>query len=87
MIRFDTKKDMEYFNNLYYKMCEKDKEIERLTAESTEWESKCYKYQDRIDKAIKYIEEETRYSNLLGTVEFYGDTDYLINLLKGDNNV
>ena len=35
---------------------EKDIEINKLTAESTEWESKCYQLQDRIDKAIRHIE-------------------------------
>ena len=42
----------------------KDKEIERLTAESTEWESKCYKYQDIIDeleKSWKKQQEHYRY--------------------------
>ena len=38
------------------KKVEKDKEIERLTAESTEWESKCYKYQDIIDELEKMID-------------------------------
>lgn len=32
------------------------KEIERLIAESTEWESKCYKYQDIINELEKEIE-------------------------------
>lgn len=36
---------------------EKDKEIERLTAESTEWESKCYKYQDIINELEKWLED------------------------------
>ena len=35
----------------------KDKEIERLTVESTEWESKCYKYQDIIDELEKWLKE------------------------------
>ena len=30
MIRFDTKKDMERYANLYHQIYEKDKEIERL---------------------------------------------------------
>lgn len=30
MIRFDTKKDMEHYDNLYHQIYEKDKEIERL---------------------------------------------------------
>lgn len=30
-------------------------EIERLTAESTEWESKCYKYQDIIKEVREFL--------------------------------
>lgn len=45
-------------NTLRHSVKEKDKEIERLTAESTEWESKCYKYQDIIDELEKYTIEQ-----------------------------
>ena len=38
----------------------KDKKIDRLTDESTEWESKCYDLQNRIDKASKYNEHLIR---------------------------
>ena len=34
----------------------KNKEIEKLTAESTEWESKCYHYQDILNELEKEIE-------------------------------
>lgn len=34
------------------------KEIERLTAESTKWESKFYDEVKKVDKAIEYIENE-----------------------------
>lgn len=37
---------------------EQEKEIERLTAESTEWESKFYDEAKKVDKAIKYIEQQ-----------------------------
>lgn len=37
-----------------------NKEIERLTAESTEWESKCYKYQDIINELEKVLNEEVK---------------------------
>ena len=30
MIRFDTKKDMEHYDNLYKQIIDKDKEIDRL---------------------------------------------------------
>ena len=36
---------------------EKDKEIERLTAESTKWESKFYDEAKKVDKAIEFIKE------------------------------
>ena len=46
------------------------KEIERLTAESTEWKSKCYKYQDIINELEKSI---------LQKLEFYkNDKEYFI---------
>ena len=35
---------------------EKDKEIARLTAESTKWESKFYDEAKKVDKAIEYME-------------------------------
>lgn len=44
--------------NIYDRLEEKDKEIERLTAESTEWESKCYKYQDIINELEKWLEDQ-----------------------------
>ncbi len=34
---------------------EKDKEIARLTAESTKWESKFYDEAKKVDEAIEYI--------------------------------
>ena len=47
---------------------EQQKEIERLTAESTEWESKCYKYQNIIDELEKYInkmiKEDSKYNDV-----------------------
>lgn len=53
------------------------KEIERLTAESTKWESKFYDEAKKVDKAIEYIENETTYSD-------YKEMDTLINILRGD---
>jgi len=34
---------------------EKDKEIEKLTAESTKWESKFYDEAKKVDRAIEFI--------------------------------
>ena len=36
---------------------DKEQEIERLNSESTEWESRCYKYQDIIDELEKWVKE------------------------------
>ena len=44
MIRFDTKKDMEHYDNLYHQIYEKDKEIERLNNVINELE----KYLEKI---------------------------------------
>ena len=62
------------------------KEIEKLTAESTEWEERTYCWQDRaedlqiiIDKAIEYIKKE-EHSNWV----IYGRT-VLLKILKGNN--
>ena len=45
MIRFDTKKDMEHYDNLYKEIYAKDKQITQLTNnwnELEEWVSKHY---------------------------------------------
>lgn len=39
----------------------------------------------RIDKAIDYIEENDKYSGIAGDFVFYGDTNELINILKGSD--
>ena len=44
-----------------------NKEIERLTAESTEWESKFYNEAKKVDKAIEYI---THYETIRGYYEY-----------------
>jgi len=46
----------------------KDKEIEKLTAESTKWESKFYDEAKKVDKAIEYIKE--KYDYILGDDKF-----------------
>ena len=50
---------------------EKDKEIERLTAESTEWESKCYKYQDIINELEKYLEKIIADGGTTGSMTYW----------------
>ena len=43
--------ELDAFENLHKELEEKGKEIERLTAESTEWESKYYDMQDNYHNA------------------------------------
>lgn len=53
----DLMNEKNAYNSMYNMYTEKEQEIERLTAESTEWESKCYKYQDIIKEVREYIED------------------------------
>lgn len=46
----------------------------------------CMEYEEKIDKAIKYIKDNDRYSNISGLYEFYGDIDELIEILGGDRD-
>lgn len=46
---------------------------------------KLEKYKSRIEKAVEYIETNEGYSQLSGMWEFYGDTDDLLNILRGKN--
>ena len=48
-------------------------EIERLTAESTKWESKFYDEAKKVDRAIEYIEK-----NSYTTLETIDDINYFI---------
>lgn len=63
------------------------KEIEKLTAESTEWEERTYCWQDRaedlqiiIDKAIEYIE------HLDNVFIDSKEQDNIVKILKGSDN-
>ena len=51
MIRFDTKKDMEHYDNLYHQIIEKDKQLD--------------KYKNVIDKIKEYtkITSKLKYEN------------------------
>lgn len=42
-------------------------------------------YYERNQKAIKYLEDNTRYSVLSGMVEFFGSTEEIIDILKGSD--
>lgn len=52
---------------------DKNKEIARLTAESTKWESKFYDEAKKVDEAIEYIEK-----NSYTTIETIDDINYFI---------
>lgn len=62
-----------------------EKEIGKLTAESTEWESRFYDEAKKVDKAIKLLEEARENIDL----PWY-DRQHLIektiNELRGENN-
>ena len=72
----DTYISMSVYN---YKIMCKDKEIGRLTAESTEWESRFYDEAKKVDKAIEYI-EDTQNSDLFFSTLYYKE---LLDILKG----
>ena len=61
-----------------------EKEIERLTAESTKWESKFYDEAKKVDRAIEYI----TYKSILGEKGLElnlcdKQIEKLLNILKG----
>lgn len=66
--------NMSYWNNLTLEQKQKVKsylyKIERLN--------------NRIDKAIEYIRTNEGYSQISGMWEFYGDTDELVKILRGE---
>jgi len=92
---------MEVFNlaeELEKENKELKKEIEKITAESTEWEERTYCWQDRaedlqiiIDKAINYIkiinEDLLKCDNFLSHDEIIEKKrlNKLLDILKGDN--
>lgn len=46
---------------------EKDKEIDKLTAESTEWEERTYHWQDKVEKYQIVLDKIKEYIQSLGT--------------------
>lgn len=64
----------------YQLIKDQQKEIERLTAESTEWESKCYKYQDIIELATYYID-----NYMYEDYAYCGSEDRLKQILLGND--
>lgn len=50
MIRFDTKKDLEYYDNLHRDIHKKDREIERLNNNWNELEKWIEKERDKWEK-------------------------------------
>ena len=78
---------------LLYHITNLEQEINKLTAESTEWEERTYHWQDRaeyfnirIDKAVEYIktniEDEYEYHGLLYKND---DKQKILNILTGDD--
>ena len=64
-----------------------EKEIGRLTAESTEWESKFYDEAKKIGKAIEYIENcYGVYLNCLKEPVQCVRKDNLLEILKGEDD-
>lgn len=65
---------------------ELEKEINRLTAESTHYESKYYNEAKKVDDAIEYIEDNVNYNELTdyGYIDKKEVVDKLINILKGE---
>ena len=63
-------------------MVKKQEEIERLTAESTKWESKFYDEAKKVDRAIKYMEDNSKISldDCVSIINFYRE---LLSILKG----
>jgi hypothetical protein len=61
----------------------KDKEIERLTFESTKWESKFYDEAKKVDKAIEKIESIRIYGLRSGKTLFATLLNEILDILKG----
>lgn len=61
---------------------EKDKEIERLTAESTKWESKFYDEAKKVDKAIEFMNNTF---NISSVKEMYEIMNELEEILQGSD--
>lgn len=65
-------------------MVKQQNEIERLTLESTKWESKFYDEAKKVDKAIEYIEEQSKFIKGCDIYQIC-NKDVLLNILKGSD--
>jgi hypothetical protein len=77
---------LDYITNLqdklkWYENIDPNKTIDKFRYEQN---MKVKNLQERIDKAVEYIEENWHKSFLLGTWEFFGSGDELLNILRGD---
>ena len=70
MIRFDTKKDMEHYDNLYHQIYEKQQEIERLNNIIDEIESIVYADMSNIDVRISIQEKLDKLKELKGEIKW-----------------
>ena len=57
MIRFDSKKDLDHYDNLYHQIYEKDKEIERLNKDLDTAIEICNNRQKEIVRLNNIIDE------------------------------
>jgi len=75
----------EIFNNTLKENKKLKQEIERLTAESTKWESKFYDEAKKVDRAIEYIEKNVWSCYILDDEKELIETDSeeLLEILKG----
>ena len=75
----------EIFNNTLKENKKLNQEIERLTAESTKWESKFYDEAKKVDRAIEYIEKNVWSCYILDDEKELIETDSeeLLEILKG----
>ena len=81
------KEGTEFLDQLKDKVHEQQREIERLTAESTEWESKYYEEVKKNNNAIEYIENNLLdHNSPLWCDSCEEDNKKLLEILEGEDN-
>lgn len=86
MIRFDTKKDMEHYDNLYKQIIEQKQEIERLSKEVDMWNKKYNEQIDIINELERFLKYEIYCDFNKEMTKSYQDTlDKLKELKEGNN--
>lgn len=64
----ENQRNREFNSNRETLIKKQDKEIDRLTAESTEWESKYYQLQNEIERLNNIIDELEKYINEVNNI-------------------